>query len=174
MCSSKHLKATGPVRSAILVYSRGSFRKALNALLLRTTLFGSTVSGGDQDHDTCHRRLADLVPVRYLLSSLAALVQLDLLRTYNELPSHVCLLERDGYRTRHEHPLPSHVFHQKAPHELRAEDWNKRHLWTRHFVSPGRKPRPSGFKLIALALAVSSPQSLVWSMPYVSWKVTLN
>ena len=43
-------------------------------------------------------RLAGLVSVRYLLSNLAALVQLDRLPAYDELPSHVCLLKRDGHR----------------------------------------------------------------------------
>ena len=144
--SCKQSKITCPIRSAILVHSRGSFRKALNALPLRMTFLCLAVSAVDQDHDTCHRRLAGLVPVRHLLSSLAALVQLDRLRTHSKLPSHVCLLERDGYRTRHEHPLPSHVFYPKSSHELRAEDWDKRYLWTRHFVSPSsRKTRTLGF-----------------------------
>ena len=48
---------------------------------------------------TCHRRLAGLIPVRNVLSDLAALVQLDRLRADDKLPCHVCVLERDGYRT---------------------------------------------------------------------------
>ena len=83
-----------------MVPSLGSFRKALDTLLLRTTLFRSPISDGDQHHDIGHGRLASLVSVRDLLSDLAALVQLDRLRAYDELLSHVCLLKRDGHCTR--------------------------------------------------------------------------
>ena len=139
---------TGLVRAAVLVHSRGSLCEVLNTLLLRTTLFRSPISDGGQCHDASHRRMAGLLSVRYLLSSLAALVQLDRLRAYDKLPSDVCVLKRDGHCTRCQHLLPSHVFHQKSPHELGTEDWDKQHLWARHLVSlPNRRPRASGFRL---------------------------
>lgn len=90
---------TGLVRAAVLVHPCGSFCEILDSLLLRTTLFRPPISGGGQHHDSPNRCLAGLIPVRYLLPSLAALVQLDRLRANDELPSHVCLLKRDGHCT---------------------------------------------------------------------------
>ena len=47
MLSSSAEIGTGPIRFAILVHSRGSFRKALNALPLRTTFLRPPVTGVD-------------------------------------------------------------------------------------------------------------------------------
>lgn len=43
--------------------------------------------------------MAGLVSIRYFLSSLATVVQLDRLRAFDKLPSNVRLFERDGHCT---------------------------------------------------------------------------
>ena len=90
---------TGHVRAAILVHSRSSIREAFDSLLLRATFLRSSVPRGGQDYASSHKRLAGLVSVRYSLSDLADLVQLDRLPAHRKLPSHVCLLKRDGHCT---------------------------------------------------------------------------
>ena len=88
---------TGHVRAAVLVHPRGSIRKALDSLLLRATFLRSSVPRGGQDYASSYKRLAGLVSVRYSLSDLTDLVQLDRLPAHRKLPSHVCLLKRDGH-----------------------------------------------------------------------------
>lgn len=68
-------------------------------MLLPTSVYRSPIACGDQDHATSHGRMARLVSIRYFLSSLAALVQLDRLRADDKLPGHVCLFKRDGHCT---------------------------------------------------------------------------
>ena len=104
LCSTREQVAstyivTGLVRAAVLVHPRGSIRKALDPVLLRATFLRSSFSRGGQDYASSHKRLAGLVSVRYPLSDLADLVQLDRLPAHRKLPSHVCLLKRDGHCT---------------------------------------------------------------------------
>lgn len=73
-------------------------------------------------------------------------MQLDRLRAYDELPGHVCMLERDGHCARYQYPLHPRVVHQAAPDELGAESRDEQYLRTRHFVSLSNR-RPSHFRL---------------------------
>lgn len=81
---------------------------------VRKTVYDEPVPHLYKDADNTHNRLAHLVFLRYVLSSMAYLVQLDSLPAHDKLSSYVRPLQRDGYYTRCQYPLSSSIFHQKS------------------------------------------------------------
>ena len=60
---------------------------------LRKIVLSTGLSHYSVDNDRTHHLLAHLIPLRYLLPSLAHLVQLDIVHSYHGLSCYVCLLQ---------------------------------------------------------------------------------
>ena len=86
-------------------------------MLLRATVLHRLLPCCHQDYDCRRYRLADLLPLRYLLPGVAPVVQLDLLRADNQLPGYVCLQQCDRYRPRYYYSLPAGLFYPEAADE---------------------------------------------------------